>query len=304
MSIALIGVDWGTSNLRAWGFDAAGLVVARADAASGISAVSDGDYARVLGDLIGGWIDRPVPILLGGMIGSRQGWREAPYLPCPAHPSGLAAQALRVETGLGPGWILPGVSCVDAAGVHDVMRGEEVQLLGAGIGDGIAVLPGTHSKWVRMERGAIDSFHTFMTGELFALLKGHSLLGRLMVEGGPADWPAFDSGVDRALANPALTALLFSVRTEGLFERIAPQSLADYLSGLLIGAELAAATAERGQPVTIIGEGALVDRYVRAMARAGLAAPRVVAGDDAASAGLWRIGEDIMKGHIMGGYRA
>ena len=87
MSVALIGVDWGTSNLRAWGFDAAGGVVARSSAASGISAVRDGDYARVLHDLVGGWSDGPVPILLGGMIGSRQGWHEASYLPCPAHPS-------------------------------------------------------------------------------------------------------------------------------------------------------------------------------------------------------------------------
>ena len=240
MNVSLIGIDWGTSNLRAWAFDAEGAVVATRKQGAGISAVHDGDYAGVLRQLIDAWTDGRVPILLGGMVGSRQGWHEAPYLACPAAPSGLAARALRFDTGLGPGWIVPGISCTDASGGHDVMRGEEVQLLGAGVLDGIVVLPGTHSKWVRMENGAIRQFRTFMTGELFALLRTHSLLGRLMADG-PGDPGAFDRGVDRALADPALTALLFSVRTEGLFGLIEPHGLADYLSGLLIGAELAAA---------------------------------------------------------------
>ncbi len=256
----------------------------------------DGDYAGVLRDLIGGWTDGTVPILLGGMIGSRQGWHEAPYLTCPAAPSSLAARALRFDTGLGTGWIVPGVSCTDASGGHDVMRGEEMQLLGAGVLDGTVVLPGTHSKWVRMEDGAIRRFRTFMTGELFALLCTHSLLGRLM-EDGQGDPGAFDRGVDRAFADPALTALLFSVRTEGLFGLIEPHGLADYLSGLLIGAELAAA--DHAASTTIIGEGALVERYVRAMARAGFAPAQVVAGDEAAAAGLWRIGQDIVQGECL-----
>ena len=296
MTISLIGVDWGTSNLRAWAFDGEGAIGATRKLASGISAVRDGDYARVLRDLIGPWTDGSVPILFGGMIGSRQGWHEAPYLACPAAPSSLAAGALRIDTGLGPGWIVPGVSCADASGGHDVMRGEEVQLLGAGVGDGIVVLPGTHSKWVSMADGAIHQFRTFMTGELFALLRTHSLLGRLM-DDGPGDPGAFDRGVDRALTDLALTALLFSVRTEGLFGRIEPHALADYLSGLLIGAELAAA--DRTASTTIIGEGALVERYSRAMARAGFHPPRIVSGDEAAAAGLWRIGQDIVQGACL-----
>jgi 2-dehydro-3-deoxygalactonokinase len=296
MTIALIGVDWGTSNLRAWAFDGEGAVIATCKQGAGISAVRDGDYAAVLRHLVDGWTDGSVPILLGGMIGSRQGWHEAPYLACPAAPSGLAARALRFDTGFGPGWIVPGVSCVDASGGHDVMRGEEVQLLGAGVRDGTVILPGTHSKWVGMEDGAICRFRTFMTGEIFALLRTHSLLGRLM-EDGPGDPGAFDRGVERALADPALTALLFSVRTEGLFGHIEPHGLADYLSGLLIGAELAAA--DRAASTTIIGEGALVERYVRAMARAGFPPPQVVAGDEAAAAGLWRIGHDIVQGACL-----
>lgn len=296
MTISLIGIDWGTSNLRAWAFDADGHVRATHRRGAGISLVRDGDYAAVLLDLIGGWTDGRVPLLLGGMIGSRQGWHEAPYLECPASPSSLAARALRFDTGMGPGWIVPGVSCTDAAGGHDVMRGEEVQLLGAGVRDGAVVLPGTHSKWVRMEGGAIRHLRTFMTGELYALLKTHSLLGRMMEEGA-GDLEAFDRGVDRALADPALTALLFSVRTEGLFGRIEPHALADYLSGLLIGAELAAA--DHSRSTTIIGEGALVERYARAMLRAGFASAQIVSGDDAASAGLWRIGQDIVQGACL-----
>ncbi len=174
------------------------------------------------------------------------------------------------------------------------MRGEEVQLLGAGLADGLVILPGTHSKWVRLEGGAIAGFRTFMTGELFAVLKEHSLLGRLMAEG-PEDEAAFAAGVDRALADPALTALLFGVRTEGLFGRIAPSALPDYLSGLLIGAEIAAGARAASSPLTIVAAGALAERYARALALAGRGAPRIIDGEAAAVAGLHRIGSAIIR---------
>jgi len=302
MSAALIGVDWGTTNLRGWAFDTSGAVIARRASPAGISAVTDGDFAAVLRSLVGEWADGRTPIVLGGMIGSRQGWHEVPYVACPASTLALTAHALAFDTGMGPGWIVPGLSCIGGDGVADVMRGEEVQILGAEIAEGVAILPGTHSKWVRIEGGAVRSFRTFMTGELFALLKGQSLLGRLMEEG-EGDPKAFDAGVERALADPALSALLFGVRTEGLFGRIAPHALADYLSGLLIGTEVRAAP-EAGA-VTIIGEGALVARYARALGLAdGGREIRIVSGDEAASRGLCRIGMGLREGHIREGWSA
>lgn len=294
MTPAAIGVDWGTSNLRGWAFDADGGILAHATRPSGISAVIDGDFAAVLHDLVGGWTNGSVPIVLGGMIGSRQGWHEAPYLPCPASPHALAAKALQFDTGLGTGWIVPGLSWTSAAGVADVMRGEEVQLLGAGVDDGTVIMPGTHSKWVRLEAGRIQAFRTFMTGELFAILRSHSLLGRLMTDG-PADQDAFDAGVDLGLADGAITALLFGVRTEGLFGRIAPHALADYLSGLLIGAELRAGAATARDDRIVIGDDRLTARYQRAFARAGMSPARIVPGDASAARGLWRLAKTIRE---------
>jgi 2-dehydro-3-deoxygalactonokinase len=168
-----------------------------------------------------------------------------------------------------------------------------VQLAGAGVTDGTVLLPGTHSKWVRMSAGAACSFQTFMTGELFALLTRHSLLGRLMTPGGD-DPAAFDLGVDRSLASPAISARLFSVRTEGLFDRIPPSSLPDYLSGLLIGAEIAAMRDETLDQVTIVAAGKLASRYARALQRAGAPHPLIVPGDEAASLGLLRIARIIL----------
>ncbi len=293
----MIGIDWGTTNLRGWAFDGSGAVIAARSGGEGISAIANGDFAGVLRALVGDWTNGSVPIVLGGMIGSRQGWREAPYLACPTTPASLAAEAMPIDTGIGAGWIVPGLSYIDGTGVADVMRGEEVQLLGADIADGIAVLPGTHSKWVTVAQGKIQAFRTFMTGELFALLRTHSLLGRLMtgpVTGAEPDWAAFAKGVNRALADPALSALLFGVRTEGLFERIVPEALPDYLSGLLIGAELAGAPGKGA--VTIIGTEALAARYDRALTLAGRVGNRVILGDIAAARGLWRIGTAIQKG--------
>ncbi|MET0309167.1 MAG: 2-dehydro-3-deoxygalactonokinase [Sphingomonas sp.] len=287
----MIGIDWGTTNLRAWAFDQSGTVIASRTGGQGISAIADGDFACVLRATIGDWTDGSVPIALGGMIGSRQGWREAPYIACPAALETLAAAAVPIDTGIGPGWIAPGLSWVDDAGVPDVMRGEECQLLGVDIADGIVVLPGTHSKWVTIAHGAIEEFRTFMTGELFSLLRTHSLLGRLMPETAPdrePDWAAFDRGAMRSLVDPALPALLFGVRTEGLFGRIPPPALADYLSGLLIGAEIASAPGTGG--VTIVGAHALTSLYDRVLALAGRRGNRAISGGDAAARGLWRIG--------------
>jgi 2-dehydro-3-deoxygalactonokinase len=168
----LIALDWGTSSLRAYLLGGDGEIIARADEPQGILQVKDGNFADVYRRIVGPWLARnpAMPALGCGMIGSRQGWREAPYAACPAGLDALAAALTPVDTPVGVFRIVSGMNVIDADGVPDVMRGEESQILGQfGPGQsGVAVLPGTHSKWVLVENGRIDRFATFMTGEAFA----------------------------------------------------------------------------------------------------------------------------------------
>jgi 2-dehydro-3-deoxygalactonokinase len=302
---ALIAIDWGTTSARAYRLDAGGRVAGQRSAPLGIQHVRDGAFAAALATLIGDWAGDPAPRIACGMIGSRQGWIEAPYSACPAALGTLARALVRVPGGALA--IVPGVTCVDAAGVPDVMRGEETQILGV-IASGdrggrerqLVVLPGTHSKWAIVADGRIESFATFLTGELFAVLKDHSILGRMMPPGddaGDAATAAFDRALDRGLAAGAAGAGLlhdlFGTRTLALFGDLAPAATADYLSGLLIGSELRAGrvwTAQHGvagDHVTLVGARALSARYASAFARAG--AMVVTGPDDAAARGLWHI---------------
>jgi 2-dehydro-3-deoxygalactonokinase len=265
----IIAIDWGTSALRAALVESDGRVARRAETPQGVMNVADGGFAGALAALIEGWPDRPV--FAAGMVGSRQGWREAPYLPCPAGLAEIAAGLVEAAPDV---FIVPGVSDVGADGVPDVMRGEETQALGAGTADGVVVLPGTHSKWVRLDDGRIASFATFMTGEVFAVLCQHSILGRLMA-GDAQDDAAFERGLARGRAEGgALLHDLFSVRTLGLFGAISPGGLRSYLSGMLIGSEIAASSQGGGPPPrAVIGAPALAARYQRALAISGHEAP-------------------------------
>ena len=285
---ALVALDWGTSSLRAWLLDGRGRVLDSARAPRGIMHVENGDFAGALDAVTAPWPS--LPAIAAGMIGSAQGWVEAPYLPCPAGPGDLAGALARV-----PGrqiWIVPGVLC---AGEHpDVMRGEETQIAGAlALRPELAagarlVLPGTHSKWARIAAGGIESFTTYLTGELFAVLKNHSILGRLTDpapgHGGDA---AFLRGVDAARGADGIAPLLFSARALVLTGGIAAADALDYLSGLLIGDELRSALTEPGEAPLLIGEPALCARYARALASFGLDAVEAI--PDAAVAGLWRV---------------
>jgi 2-dehydro-3-deoxygalactonokinase len=288
----LIAIDWGTSNLRASLLGGAGKVLETRAAAGGVMAVQDRRFEEALQSLCGDWIAaQRCPVVVSGMIGSRQGWQEAPYIECPASLAQAGAQLTRIAlAGGGALHIVPGLRCVGADGQCDVMRGEETQLWGAGLPAGsCCVLPGTHSKWAWL--GADDvvrGFQTFMTGELYAVLTQHSILGRLMQFGGH-DAPAFEQGVRLGLAEQAgLTHALFAVRTAGLMGRIAPAALPDFLSGLLIGAEIGGAT-RQGKPttVTLLGEDALCARYEAALGIAGIASSRAPA--DATTRGQWRV---------------
>ncbi len=232
------------------------------------------------------------------MIGSRQGWVEAPYVACPAPLERLAQELVRTPDGALA--IVPGVSGRDPNGVPDVMRGEETQVVGALADDAAAtlvVLPGTHSKWALAGHGRIETFASFMTGEVYAVLKTHSILGRLMTDAAAPSNAAFLRGVRAALASNvsagALLHQLFGARTLALFDELAAADIADYLSGLLIGSEVVAGRAWAAScgagrdEVTLIGAPALAQRYELALREAGV---EVRGGDPAAAArGLWRV---------------
>jgi 2-dehydro-3-deoxygalactonokinase len=293
----LIGVDWGNSNLRAFRFDARGAVIDQRQAPSGILNVEDQAFETALGEVAGDWLDGPPPTwLLCGAIGSRQGWREVAYVPCPADETALIGGLAPLPNRLGPAWIVPGVSFAtpDRA---EVMRGEETQMLGALAAGhhGVVVAPGTHSKWVSLQAGAITGFRSFMTGELFAVLKTHSILGALMAPGGH-DAEAFDLGAGRALADPAITSLVLTARAEGLFGRIAAASIESYLSGLLIGAEVRGGLAECGPRtmISLIGSSSLTALDARALALAGRPGTARTDGAVAVAQGLWRIGRTLV----------
>lgn len=283
----MIAVDWGTSSLRAYRLADDGSILEQRRDPRGILAC-DGRFAEVLAELVGEW---PGEIVLCGMIGSRNGWIELPYLPCPADAGALAAAMhAHVDARL-PGrtlWFVPGLDCHAEAGVPDVMRGEETQLVGlaAALGGGrhLVCLPGTHSKWAWLEDGHVVDFATVMTGELYAVLRQHSLLGRLMSDDGHAfDENAFAQGVARSGEDGGLAHQLFGTRTLALFERLPGEALASYLSGLLIGHEIRHRTPVP-RDVHLVGSAGLGARYAHALALLGIGAH--AHGEDLAARGL------------------
>jgi 2-dehydro-3-deoxygalactonokinase len=266
----LIAIDWGTSALRGALLDEAGRVLEEKSAPLGILNVPNGDFAGVFAAQFSDWMKLGVPCLISGMAGSRQGWVEAPYVVCPAGPAELAKHLHWIEKGRIA--IVPGLS--DTQGdVPDVMRGEEVQIFGAaclaGLTDGLFVLPGTHSKWATVRAGRVTGFRTFMTGEVYGLFTQHSILARTSDAAAPLDEMAFRRGVERAANGEGLLHNAFGVRALGLFGRLSPAESASYLSGLLIGEELAQQKIPEGGEVVVIGASALVERYALALGRKG-----------------------------------
>lgn len=259
--VAWIAVDWGTSHLRAWLMRRDGTVVQRRQSDAGMGTLERDGFEGALHALVGDAM--PVPVLACGMVGSRQGWAEAPYLsvPCPPPGADLAVHVPGTDVR-----ILPGVKQARPA---DVMRGEETQIAGylarnPGF-DGVICLPGTHTKWVHISAGEIVSFRTAMTGEMFALLSTQSVLRHSVGTGWDAD--SFATGVDTALSKPeALAASLFSLRAEGLLDGLDPDEARARLSGLLIGAELASMRPYwLGQQVALIGAESLCRAYSDAL---------------------------------------
>jgi 2-dehydro-3-deoxygalactonokinase len=270
-------VDWGTSNLRLWLTDSQGGVLAERQSAEGMGSLDRSAYPAVLeGHLSALGADADLPVVIAGMAGARTGWREAPYVETPAPLVGLFQHAVQPEGISRPVYILPGV-CQREGGRYDVMRGEETQLAGAreqGLDNALFCLPGTHSKWALVEDGHIRRFSTVMTGELFHLISRQSILRLSVPEDADAeaDPDIFDAAVDTALRPGfALTSTLFSIRAEGLLSQGTRINAAARLSGLLIGAEIAAIHADlaRHGKAYLIGTGKLTRLYARAIVRAG-----------------------------------
>lgn len=289
----LIALDWGSTRLRAFLLGADGAALAQRQSEQGASTLSgEAAFAQAFAAVTGDW--PALPVLACGMVGSQHGWREAAYAPCPADAAELARQALKLNERV---HILPGL--MHDGEQPDVMRGEETQIVGALAlhpelsTQSCLVLPGTHSKWARVEAGRVTGFATHMTGELYALLRQHSVLARLMPTAEAAPSPAaFVAGVDAARKDGALGHQLFAVRTLGLFKRLQPEQLPDYLSGLLIGHEIASEL-KPGAParIALVGDPALCERYALALGRFGIHAPLQL--DNTAPAGLWRLAQTM-----------
>jgi 2-dehydro-3-deoxygalactonokinase len=288
---ALIGIDWGTSSLRAFLIGAGGEVLEHVSKPLGIMHVKDGDFEGSFKDLIGPWQQAPgLPIIASGMITSRNGWVETPYVSLPSGVQQLADALVTHKTSEGTTVTFVTGMAADHNGAPDVMRGEETQIIGAsalGMSDCVFVMPGTHSKWITVRSNQIEDYSTFMTGEVFAALSKHTILGTLMEEA-PFQEGAFRKGCAAGLAEGSnLLHDLFGVRTLPLFDKITGTMVKDYLSGLLIGAEVKGAdVAQIKGPVTIIGCDGLADRYEIALGIAGLKTNR--APDDI-----------VAKGHFM-----
>jgi len=289
----LLAVDWGSSSLRGALIAPDGEVVEERAFARGILTVAPGEFPAVFDSCFGAWMNPETLCLISGMAGSQQGWLEAPYCPCPAGFDDIAGQLAWVEPGRIA--IVPGLS-IETGGAPDVMRGEETQVFGAlqllGLDNARLVLPGTHSKWVTVSNRRVTDFSTWMTGELYALLRQHSILARTLPATDPApDAAAFEQGVAHALRSQGLLHTAFSTRTLSLFKRMATDALPSYLSGLVIGEELKSQSLQHGDSVVLMGAPALTARYEQALALLGVVAQRV--GDGATWRGLRAIADTL-----------
>jgi|HubBroStandDraft_2_1064218.scaffolds.fasta_scaffold22955_4 2-dehydro-3-deoxygalactonokinase len=301
MSPVLIAIDWGSSSFRAYLMAPNGEILDEVASGDGIGSVAAGAYPATLKRLIGRWLEAhpSLPVVASGMVGSRHGWREAAYVKCPAGPREVATQLTPVEADGRRVHLAAGLSYVDEAAQPDVMRGEETEIFGvADSGARLIVLPGSHSKWAKVNGDRVVAFKTFVTGELFAALRDHTVAGAF-ARAAPAKSPgeAFALGVRRGAAAVAcegksgVIGLLFGARSLPLTGGLAEDDAGEYLSGLLIGAEIGEARRFfPGEEPHVAGAEALVARYLAAFEALGVsarAAPR-----RAAARGLFRIARD------------
>ncbi|KNC90016.1 2-dehydro-3-deoxygalactonokinase [Trabulsiella odontotermitis] len=289
MTSRYIAIDWGSTNLRAWLYQGDECLEHRHSEA-GVTRLNGKSPGAVLAEVTQGWNDGATPVVMAGMVGSNVGWKIAPYLPVPAHFSAIGEQLTSVGDNI---WIVPGLS-VSRDDNHNVMRGEETQLLGAReiAPSTLYVMPGTHCKWVQADHQQILDFHTVMTGELHHLLLRQSLIGAGLPEQ-TASPEAFSAGLARGLASPSLLPQLFEVRAAHVLGALPREQVSEFLSGLLIGAEVAC-MGDRfadGQ-IAIVAGNSLAVRYQQALHAAGRNTV-LVDGDTAFQAGIRSIAHAV-----------
>ncbi|WP_048645878.1 2-dehydro-3-deoxygalactonokinase [Nitratireductor soli] len=288
-----IVVDWGTTSFRAFLTDDDGAILDSGETADGIGKIGREDFEPLLMRNLEAWLRKwsALPVVCLGMITSRSGWIELPYVPCPADLDALAQGAHQTSLPNGsPLVFLTGLTDRARWPYPDVMRGEETQIAGFGLErDATVVLPGTHSKWARVKDGRITGFQTFVTGEIFALLSQHSFIARSAGQPSSAPvWDAFERGLsfaaDERLDAGAFLSMIFSARTGMLAGQLAPPEITDYVSGLVIGCEFRQAREQGwfdpGTAIGIVGNDGLNERYKRAADAFGL---RVIDGGEEAA---------------------
>ncbi|MEB3366534.1 2-dehydro-3-deoxygalactonokinase [Saccharopolyspora mangrovi] len=302
---SLIALDWGTTAQRAWLLDHVGQIIAARRPDQGLLAMTaDIDphdararahaYESAFWAACGDWLtaNPDLPVIACGMVGSAQGWSDAGYLTVPAQPKYRPGSLVPVAHRAGVVHLVPGLRIPSADGIPgNVLRGEETQIVGAleALGDPAGqltlILPGTHSKWVRIEDGTVTSFATAMSGELFGLLTADGILARTAAE--PArDDEAFARGLAAGRSRHGLLTELFGARPLVLDGLLDPASVADYVSGVLIADEVAHLVRGTG-PVVLCGGADLSRRYAQAFAAHGVE-PTVLA-EDVTARGLWQI---------------
>ncbi|MCP1629521.1 2-dehydro-3-deoxygalactonokinase [Citrobacter amalonaticus] len=290
MTARYIAIDWGSTNLRAWLYQGDKCLESRQSEA-GVTRLNGKSPEAVLAEVTQHWRDSATPVVMAGMVGSNVGWKIAPYLPVPASFSAIGEQLTAVSDNV---WIIPGL-CVSRDDNHNVMRGEETQLLGARTlsPSSVYVMPGTHCKWVQADAEQIHDFRTVMTGELHHLLLQHSLVGAGLPEQ-QASSDAFAAGLARGIYSPAVLPQLFEVRASHVLGHLPREQVSEFLSGLLIGAEVASMSEQfaGSQSITIVAGTALTSRYQQAFHAMGRDVC-TVSGDTAFQAGIRSIAHAV-----------
>lgn len=309
-SARLIGVDWGTSRMRAYLLDESGDILESRHTERGITTCTKETFPQVLTEALASWQTQaaPLPILMAGMVGSKQGWAEVPYLPCPVSPTQLAQKLHSLPLGDLPAplqgshlAIVPGITARSLGDLPDVMRGEETQIVGLletypWWQEGWLCLPGTHAKWAYIKERKIVRFETFMTGEAFALFSQHGLLSRWIQETPQTpNKQAFLQGAQTAQRKGGVLHQLFGVRALSLDGQLEVTHQQDYLSGVLIGHELQSAL--MGHPdafettIHLVGAGPLLAKYEQACTAMGLST-KVLPGEEAVAKGLFYLAQE------------
>ncbi|HCW3115826.1 2-dehydro-3-deoxygalactonokinase [Citrobacter amalonaticus] len=290
MTARYIAIDWGSTNLRAWLYQGDKCLESRQSEA-GVTRLNGKSPEAVLAEVTQNWRDSATPVVMAGMVGSNVGWKIAPYLSVPASFAAIGEQLTPVGDNV---WIIPGL-CVSRDDNHNVMRGEETQLLGARTlsPSSVYVMPGTHCKWVQADAEQIHDFRTVMTGELHHLLLQHSLVGAGLPEQQTSS-DAFAAGLARGIDSPAVLPQLFEVRASHVLGNLPREQVSEFLSGLLIGAEVASMRnfIAHEQAITIVAGASLTSRYQQAFHAMGRDVS-AVPGDTAFQAGIRSIAHAV-----------